>query len=122
DINVLMVVAVAGAMLLGEWLEAAAVVWLFGVAQWLEARSLGRARRAIRQLMTLAPRTACVSRDDVERELPVEDVVVGDLVIVRPGGRVPVDGRVVRGASTLDQSSVTGEAWPADRTTGDPVF
>jgi Cd2+/Zn2+-exporting ATPase len=123
DINVLMLIAVVGAMILGEWLEAAAVVWLFGISQWLEGWSLGRARRAIRQLMTLAPQVASVRREDgVEVDVPVESVRVGDLVIVRPGSRVPVDGRVVRGYSAIDQSPVTGESWPIDKGPDDEVF
>ncbi len=81
DINVLMVIAVAGAAALGDWLEAAAVVWLFGVAQWLEARSLDRARLAIRKLLTLTPPTAIVRREGVEREVTVDAVVPGDVLI-----------------------------------------
>jgi Cd2+/Zn2+-exporting ATPase len=122
DINVLMVIAVVGAMILGEWLEAAAVVWLFGISQWLEGWSLARARRAIRQLMTLAPQVASVRRGDGEVEVPIESVRVGDVVIVRPGGRVPVDGRVVRGYSAIDQSPVTGESWPIDKGPDDEVY
>jgi Cd2+/Zn2+-exporting ATPase len=122
DINVLMVIAVLGAMVLGEWFEAAAVVWLFGIAQWLEGWSLARARRAIRQLMSLAPQVAVVRRGDDEVELPIASVRVGDIVIVRPGGRVPVDGRVARGFSALDQSPVTGESWPVEKGPDDEVF
>ena len=122
DINVLMVIAVIGAALLDEWFEAAAVVWLFGIAQWLEARSLDRARRAIRRLMTLAPDSALVRRGDQELDLPVAEVVPGDILIIRPGGRVPVDGVVVRGTSALDQSPVTGESWPVEKVAGDLVF
>jgi Cd2+/Zn2+-exporting ATPase len=122
DINVLMVIAVIGATILDEWLEAAAVVWLFGISQWLEGWSLGRARRAIRQLMTLAPQVACVRRDGVDVEVPVESVRVGEIVIVRPGSRVPVDGRVVDGHSAVDQSPVTGESWPIDKGPDDEVF
>jgi Cd2+/Zn2+-exporting ATPase len=122
DINVLMVIAVAGAAVLGEWLEAAAVVWLFAVAQALEARSLGRARRAIRTLMHLAPDIATLRRDGHEREVPVADVRVSDVVVVRPGQRVPVDGVVLTGESAVNQAPVTGESWPAEKTPGDPVF
>ena len=122
DINVLMIVAVIGAAVLGDWVEAAAVVWLFGIAQWLEGHSMARARRAIRRLMTLAPAMALVQRGDEEREMPVEDVRVGDIVIVRPGGRVPIDGQVLHGYSAIDQSPVTGESWPVDKSPGDPVF
>ncbi|HEY7475251.1 MAG TPA: HAD-IC family P-type ATPase, partial [Vicinamibacterales bacterium] len=122
DINVLMVIAVAGAAVLGEWLEAAAVVWLFAVAQALEARSLGRARRAIRTLMHLAPDIATLRRDGHEREVPVADVRVSDVVVVRPGQRVPVDGVVLTGESAVNQAPVTGESWPAEKAAGDGVF
>ena len=122
DINVLMVIAVVGATILGDWLEAAAVVWLFGIAQWLETRSLSRARGAIRALMTLTPATASVRRGGVEHDVPVESVQVGETVVVRPGGRVPVDGQVLAGHSAIDQSPVTGESWPSEKAPGDPVF
>ena len=92
DINVLMVIAVAGACVLGEWLEAASVVWLFGIAQWLEGKSLERARHAIRALMTLAPTQAMVRRDGGEALVPTDSIAVGEIVIVRPGERIPIDG------------------------------
>jgi Zn2+/Cd2+-exporting ATPase len=122
DINVLMVIAVAGAAALGDWIEAAAVVWLFAVAQALEARSLDRARRAIRTLMQLAPEVATVRRDGLDREMPVSEVRVSDVVVVRPGQRVPVDGVVISGASAVNQAPVTGESWPAEKAAGDAVF
>lgn len=122
DINVLMIVAVAGAAALGDWFEAASVVWLFGIAQWLESRSLERARSAIRELVTLAPAQALVRRHGIERDLPAADVVPGDIVIVRPGGRIPIDGVLVAGETTVDQSPVTGESMPVDRWPGDSVF
>jgi Cd2+/Zn2+-exporting ATPase len=122
DINVLMVAAVAGAAILGEWAEAAAVVWLFGASQWLESRSVGRARRAIRSLMRLAPADALVRRDGREQRIAAADLRVGDVVILRPGDRVPIDGVVVAGDSALDQSAVTGESWPVDKSSGDPVY
>ncbi|MEO8482533.1 MAG: heavy metal translocating P-type ATPase [Acidobacteriota bacterium] len=122
DINVLMIIAVAGAAALGDWFEAASVVWLFGIAQWLESRSLERARHAIRELVTLVPAQALVRRDGVERDLPAADVVPGDLVIVRPGGRIPIDGVLVAGDTTVDQSPVTGESMPVEKWPGDSVF
>jgi Zn2+/Cd2+-exporting ATPase len=122
DINVLMVIAVVGAVALGDWFEAAAVVWLFGVANWLEARSLSRARRAIRQLMTLAPAEALVSRPGGEVRVSVDVIVPGDVVIVRPGERLPVDGVVRAGSSSIDQSPVTGESFPIDVEAGREVF
>ncbi len=122
DINVLMLLAVIGASLLGEWFEAAAVVWLFGIAQWLEVRSLERARRAIQSLVTLTPSTALVRRHGVEHEVAVEALVVGDVIVARPGERVPADGVVVTGRSAIDQAPVTGESWPVEKAPGDAVF
>ncbi|NQW04233.1 MAG: heavy metal translocating P-type ATPase [Acidobacteria bacterium] len=122
DIHVLMMLAVAGALILGEWLEAAAVVWLFGVAQWLESRTMGRARRAIRSLMTLAPNEALVRRDDDVVMVPVATLAIGDVVLVRPGERVPIDGRVLAGESAVNQASVTGESFPVEKATDDSVY
>jgi Cd2+/Zn2+-exporting ATPase len=122
DINALMVIAVTGAVALGDYVEAATVIWLFGIAEWLEARSLDGARIAIRSLMTITPETALVRRGRNERVVPVADLAVGDFVIVRPGERVPIDGSVVVGVSAVDQAPITGESWPADKGPGDDVF
>jgi Cd2+/Zn2+-exporting ATPase len=122
DINVLMVVAVAGAAALGEWFEAATVVWLFGVAQELEWFSMARARHAIRTLMAVAPATARIRRHNVDHQVPVADVRVGDLVVVLPGERMPVDGVVFSGETVFDESSVTGESWPVPKAPGSEVF
>lgn len=121
DINVLMVIAVAGALALGEWLEAASVVFLFAVAQWLEVRTLERARQAIRALVDLSPRQALVRRDGGERLVPVEDLRVGDAVVVRPGDKVPVDGSIVAGRSDVNEAPMTGESLPIDKAPGDEV-
>jgi Cd2+/Zn2+-exporting ATPase len=122
DIHVLMVIAVAGALILGEWMEAAAVVWLFGVSGWLESQTMARARRAIRDLMTLAPTEALVRRDGDVVSLPVARLVIGDVVLVRPGERVPVDGHIRSGESALNQAPVTGESFPVEKGPGDLVF
>jgi Cd2+/Zn2+-exporting ATPase len=122
DIHVLMVIAVVGAIGLGEWFEAAMVVWLFGISEWLEARSLTRARRAIREMMAVAPSEALVRREGTVVSMPVEAVQVGDIVLVSPGDRVPVDGTVLLGESSVNQAAITGESWPADKSVGDPVF
>jgi Cd2+/Zn2+-exporting ATPase len=122
DIHVLMLIAVAGALILGEWLEAAAVVWLFGVSGWLEAQTMARARRAIRDLMTLAPTEALARRGGDVVTVPVTELVIGDLVLVRPGERVPVDGHVRSGESALNQAPVTGESFPVEKAVGDTVF
>jgi Cd2+/Zn2+-exporting ATPase len=122
DINALMIIAVAGAAGLGDWLEAASVVWLFGIAQWLEARSLERARYAIASLVTLAPTEALVRRDGVETRLPADRIVPGDIVVVRPGERIAVDGVVSAGQSDVDESPITGESRPAEKAAGAAVF
>lgn len=124
DINVLMLVAVCGAMVLGEWSEGAAVVFLFALAQLLEARAMERARGAIRALMDLTPAAALV-RDAASGELrrvPVESISIGDLVVVKPGEKVPLDGRVAAGESHVNQAPVTGESLPAEKRVGDEVF
>jgi len=122
DIQVLMLVAVAGAIALGEWSEAASVVCLFSLAQWLETRAMVRARGAIRALMALAPRTALVRRGEAELSLPVEEVRIGDRVVVRPGERIPLDGIVAGGAGDVDQAPVTGESRPIEKAAGDELF
>jgi Cd2+/Zn2+-exporting ATPase len=122
DINALMVIAVGGAMLLGEWSEAASVVFLFALAQLLEARAMDRARGAISALMDLAPAEAIVRRDGHDTRVPVDDVMIGDTIVVRPGEKLPLDGRVTAGDSYVNQAPVTGESLPIDKSPGDDVF
>jgi Cd2+/Zn2+-exporting ATPase len=122
DMNVLMTVAVAGAMVIGEWGEGASTVVLFSLAQLLEARSLERARRAITGLLSLAPETALVRRGGAEERVGAASVVPGEHILVRPGERLPLDGVIVAGASELDQSPLTGESRPVPRAAGDSVF
>nr|WP_312142217.1 heavy metal translocating P-type ATPase [Stutzerimonas nitrititolerans] len=123
NINALMSIAVTGAILIGEWPEAAMVMFLFAVAELIEARSLDRARNAIRGLMDLAPERVTVQQDDGRwLEVAVAHVAIGSLVRVRPGERIGLDGEVVRGHSTIDQAPITGESLPVEKVTGDPVF
>jgi Cd2+/Zn2+-exporting ATPase len=122
DIDVLMVAAAAGAAALGAWAEGAVLLFLFGLGHALEHRALDRARRAVEALGALAPRTALVQRDGVETEVPVDELLRGDRVVVRPGQRIPIDGRVISGSSGVDQSPVTGESMPVDKRAGDVVF
>jgi P-type Cu+ transporter len=100
----------------------AVVITLVALGRWLEARARGRTSEAIRRLVALAPRTARVLRDGQEVDVPTADVVVGDLVRIRPGERIPVDGEVVEGASAIDESMLTGESLPVQKTPGGPVF
>jgi Cd2+/Zn2+-exporting ATPase len=122
DINVLMVIAVAGALALGEWLEASSVVFLFALAQWLEARTLERARQAIRALVDLTPRDAIVRRNGSDQRVAVDAIAIGDVVIVRPGDKVPLDGRIVVGHSDLNEAPMTGESLPVDKGPGDEAY
>lgn len=122
DINALMTIAIIGAALIGEWLEAATVVVLFSIGEALEDYSMDRARRSIRSLMSLTPDEATIRRDGKEMTLPVDEIVPGDVVIVRPGGRMPVDGVVVLGESLVDQSPITGESVPVEKQAGADVF
>lgn len=122
DINVLMLVAVLGAIILGEWSEGATVTFLFAFAQILEARSMDRARNAIRALMDLTPAEAIVRRDGIERRLPVEEVRLGDILLVKPGEKIPLDGAVVSGSSPVNQAPITGESLPVDKTVGHDVY
>lgn len=123
DVHLLMTVAVLGAMAIGEWAEGAVVVLLFHIGEFLEAYTAGRARQAIRSLMALVPEQAHRLRPEGgEEEVLVSQVGVGDLILVRPGERIPVDGVVVEGISAVDQSPVTGESMPVDRGPGGEVY
>jgi len=122
DINVLMVIAATGAAMLGQWSEAATVVFLFAVAQALEARTLERARSAIRALMDLTPADALLRDAAGERRVPVDHIEPGAVIVVRPGEKIPLDGDVVSGASEVNQAPVTGESLPVDKAPGDRVF
>ena len=123
NINALMTVAVTGAFLIGQWPEAAMVMALYAIAEAIEARAVDRARNAISGLLDLSPPQAEVqSADGNWQNLAVEAVPVGSVLRVKPGARVPLDGRIVQGASSLDQASVTGESIPVDKTVGDAVF
>jgi Cd2+/Zn2+-exporting ATPase len=124
DMNLLMVTAVIGAGVLGEWFEAASVSCLFAIALLLESWSVGRARKAIGALMDLAPARArfiCPNDGDIE-DKPVGDVPLGVTVLVRPGERIPLDGVVSKGATTINQAPITGESVPVSKAAGDPVY
>jgi len=123
DINLLMTIAVVGAAAIGEWFEAATVAFLFSVSLVLESWSVGRARRAIAALMELAPPAARV-RDatGAEKEVPPDQVDVGTIFIVRPGEKIPLDGRVVRGESDVNQAPITGESVPVEKSVDAEIF
>lgn len=122
DMNLLMVVAIAGALVLGEWFEGASVASLFAVSLWLEAWSVGRARRAIGALLDLSPMVAWVRTPGGETETPVGVVAVGAVVVVRPGERIPIDGVVVAGRSEVNQAPISGESVPVAKGPGDALY
>lgn len=122
DMNVLMSVAVIGAAGIGEWSEGAAVVFLFALSELLESFSVARARRAIQSLMELTLETAWLQDGGTFREVPVEQVRVADVVAVKSGARVPLDGEILAGRSTVNQAPITGESMPVEKQKGDTVF
>ena len=122
DTDVLMLAAAAGAALLGEWAEGAFLLFLFSLGHAGEHYALDRARNAINALGEMMPKTARVKQGDDIVVRPVEEIALNDLVVVRPGDRIPVDGDIVRGSSTVDQSAITGESMPVAKGTGDAVF
>ncbi|CAN1593815.1 heavy metal translocating P-type ATPase [Pseudomonas mediterranea] len=123
NINALMSIAVTGAVLIGQWPEAAMVMFLFTVAELIEAKSLDRARNAISGLMQMAPEQATVQQADGSWQVrEVKTIALGARVRVRPGERVGLDGEVVAGRSTIDQAPITGESLPVEKTVGDKVF
>jgi Zn2+/Cd2+-exporting ATPase len=122
DMNGMMTGAVTGAALIGQWEEGAVVAFLYAVSNWLEGYTMDRARRSIRALMDLAPKEARIRRDGGEAVVPVEEVQIGDLLLIRPGEKLPMDGIVRAGVSAVNQAPITGESLPVDKAPGDPVY
>lgn len=122
DMHFLMSAAAIGAFFIGEYLEGASVLFLYSIAELLESRSMDRARDAVRGMMDLAPPHATRLRGGEEARVPVEALTLGDRVIVLPGERVPTDGVIQRGRSSLDQAAITGESLPQPKAPGDAIF
>jgi Cu+-exporting ATPase len=120
--HTLMTVGVSAAIAVGEWAVAGVVVLFMHVANYAERFTAERARRALRDLAAMAPQIARVERDGIEVEVPVGEVRVGDIIVVRPGEQIPVDGDVVAGHATVDQAAITGESMPAEAGPGTQVF
>ncbi|MGP4068417.1 heavy metal translocating P-type ATPase [Halobacillus sp. B29] len=122
DMNVLMASAAIGAALIGEWFEGAMVVWLFALGNTLQNRSIERTRDSIRSLINLAPSEATVKVGNEWVRKPVESISIQDRILVKPGEKLPLDGEVVAGSSSINQAPITGESLPVDKHEGDTVF
>jgi len=123
DVNGLMIVAAVGAASIGYWAEGAMLLFLFSLSNTLQAFAMERSRNAIRALMKLRPNEALRrSADGAEKIVPIEELQIGDLILVKPGERIAMDGRIAQGASAIDQSAITGESMPVERAPGDEVF
>jgi len=122
DINFLMTIAVIGAAIIEEWLEGATVMVLFSVANILQDYTMNKARNAIRSLMELSPDEVLVKRNGREEKAPVEEVQINEKIIIRPGEKIGLDGRVVEGHSYVNQAPITGESMPVEKRPGDTVF
>ncbi|WP_458209204.1 heavy metal translocating P-type ATPase [Haladaptatus sp. NG-SE-30] len=121
-INTLVTLAAIGAIIIGEYWEAAAVVFLFSLGSYLESRTMRRTRNALQELLEMVPSTALVKRDGEQVEVPAHEVEDGEIVIIRPGEKIPVDGEVADGESAVNQAPVTGESAPAYKAPGDEVY
>jgi Zn2+/Cd2+-exporting ATPase len=122
DMNLLMTLAAIGAAILNQWFQGALVIFLFALGTTLQNFTLGRTRNAIRELMDLTPATATVRRNGQEFSVPVESILLGEILTIRPGQRIALDGIVMSGISAVDQSPITGESLPENKSKGDQVF
>lgn len=122
SIELLVTIAVVGALFIGEYVESAVVTFLFLFGAYLEARTLEKTRKSLKDLVDMAPQEATVVRDGREMVIAADEVEAGDRVVIRTGGKVPVDGRVAGGRAHLNEAAITGESVPASKADGDPVF
>lgn len=122
NMNLLMTIAVLGSFAVGSGAEGAVIIFLFYIAEFLESYAGKRARKSIETLLDLAPETATIKRNDKNIELHVNDVKVGDILVIRPGDKIPLDGIIINGVSSVNQAAITGESIPVTKIEGDNVF
>ncbi|MHB8076584.1 heavy metal translocating P-type ATPase [Desulfosporosinus fructosivorans] len=122
DMNVLMTTAAIGAAMIGQWLEAATVVWLFSLGIYLQTKTLDKTRDSIRSLMSLTPPEAWLKIGQDLVRTSVDDISVGDTIVIKPGEKIPMDGEIVSGISSINQATITGESVPVDKSEGDTVY
>lgn len=122
DMKTLMTIAILGAAIIGQWAEAAAVVFLFGVSEALEEFSINKARQSIHSLMDIAPNVAIIKKGKELIERHVDDIVVSDVMVIKPGEKIPMDGKVIKGQTSINQAAITGESMPVHKSTGSEVF
>ncbi|MHC1758046.1 MAG: heavy metal translocating P-type ATPase [Negativicutes bacterium] len=122
NMSVLMSIAVVGAMIIGEYEEGASVAFLFAVSEMLESWTMDKARRSIRELMDIAPKAARIRRNGLEADLSVEEIRVGDVMMIRPSEKIAMDGTIVKGESSVNQAAITGESMPVEKGPGAGVF
>lgn len=122
DVDLLMILAALGAASIGQWHEGAILLFLFSLSNVLQDYAIGRSRSAIKSLFKLYPENAKVKRGDTVTVVKIEDINIGDTILIEPGERIPVDGKVIGGRSAIDQSPITGESMPVEKAVGDKVF
>jgi len=122
DSNFLMTIAAIGAAVIGQWSESATVVFLFSVGNALQGYTMDKTRKSLRSMMELSPHEALVIRNHEEQHLPIEEILIGDIILVKPGERIAMDGTVTSGISAVNQAAITGESMPIEKNVGDIVY
>ena len=122
DVDLLMILAALGAAFIGQWHEGSVLLFLFSLSNALQDYAVGRSRRAIRNLFAHYPELAKVKRGDKVTEVQISAIRIGDIVLIEPGERIPIDGEVIAGSTSIDESPITGESLPVDKTAGDQVY